>query len=221
MTGKIQANVFTFASALLISTQQSVIGITEASNLGFKLWISSLENHFTVSLTTDLLPASWVQAFCLHLQLSLCVCRCITWPVYVWGICAGSWTSLQTCGGKSGHVLSTLSSTAQSWWRADTSISCCCAAFTSCPKWENKLVTRIRDLNPMMQPVSSLIFAKLDRILQENVCIKEEHQGGKSHCLISLCLILQITKETHFFHDIMKCYRSQPQANSHVGYPSL
>lgn len=61
MTGKIQANLFMFVSALLISTQQAVNGITEASNLGFKLWISSLENHFTVSLTTDLLPASSVE----------------------------------------------------------------------------------------------------------------------------------------------------------------
>lgn len=70
---------------------------------------------------------------------SVCVCRCITWPVYVWGICAGSWTSHQTCGGRSGHALNTLSSTALTWWGAGTLISCCCAVFTSCPKWENRL----------------------------------------------------------------------------------
>ncbi|KAI4796492.1 hypothetical protein KUCAC02_026948 [Chaenocephalus aceratus] len=28
--------------------------------------------------------------------------------------------------------------------------------------------------------------------------------------------LLRITKETHTFHDIMKCYRGQPQASSHV-----
>uniref|UniRef100_A0A3Q3F9Y3 Retinoblastoma-like 1 (p107) n=1 Tax=Labrus bergylta TaxID=56723 RepID=A0A3Q3F9Y3_9LABR len=34
--------------------------------------------------------------------------------------------------------------------------------------------------------------------------------------LCSVYIISKITKETHSFHDIMKCYRSQPQAHSHV-----
>uniref|UniRef100_A0A665TQK6 Retinoblastoma-like protein 1 n=1 Tax=Echeneis naucrates TaxID=173247 RepID=A0A665TQK6_ECHNA len=34
--------------------------------------------------------------------------------------------------------------------------------------------------------------------------------------LCSIYIISKITKETHTFQDIMKCYRSQPQANSHV-----
>uniref|UniRef100_A0A8P4KGJ7 Retinoblastoma-like protein 1 n=1 Tax=Dicentrarchus labrax TaxID=13489 RepID=A0A8P4KGJ7_DICLA len=34
--------------------------------------------------------------------------------------------------------------------------------------------------------------------------------------LCSVYIISKITKETHTFHDIMKCYRSQPQASSHV-----
>ncbi|XP_041639916.1 retinoblastoma-like protein 1 [Cheilinus undulatus] len=34
--------------------------------------------------------------------------------------------------------------------------------------------------------------------------------------LCSVYIISKITKETHTFHDIMKCYRSQPQAHSHV-----
>uniref|UniRef100_A0A672ZNB8 Retinoblastoma-like 1 (p107) n=1 Tax=Sphaeramia orbicularis TaxID=375764 RepID=A0A672ZNB8_9TELE len=34
--------------------------------------------------------------------------------------------------------------------------------------------------------------------------------------LCSVYIISKITKETHTFQDIMKCYRSQPQANSHV-----
>ncbi|TNM89208.1 hypothetical protein fugu_005463 [Takifugu bimaculatus] len=34
--------------------------------------------------------------------------------------------------------------------------------------------------------------------------------------LCSVYIMSKITKETHFFHDIMKCYRSQPQAHSHV-----
>lgn len=34
--------------------------------------------------------------------------------------------------------------------------------------------------------------------------------------LCSVYIICKITKETHTFQDIMKCYRSQPQANSHV-----
>uniref|UniRef100_H2SIQ6 Retinoblastoma-like 1 (p107) n=1 Tax=Takifugu rubripes TaxID=31033 RepID=H2SIQ6_TAKRU len=37
--------------------------------------------------------------------------------------------------------------------------------------------------------------------------------------LCSVYIMSKITKETHFFHDIMKCYRSQPQAHSHVGHP--
>ncbi|KAJ3602793.1 hypothetical protein NHX12_030541, partial [Muraenolepis orangiensis] len=37
--------------------------------------------------------------------------------------------------------------------------------------------------------------------------------------LCSVYIISKITKEGHSFHDIMKCYRSQPQANSHV-YPA-
>lgn len=32
----------------------------------------------------------------------------------------------------------------------------------------------------------------------------------------AICFSLQITKETITFQDIMKCYRSQPQASSHV-----
>ncbi|KAF1392142.1 hypothetical protein PFLUV_G00049500 [Perca fluviatilis] len=34
--------------------------------------------------------------------------------------------------------------------------------------------------------------------------------------LCSVYIVSKITKETHTFHDIMKCYRSQPQASSHV-----
>ncbi|GLD58057.1 retinoblastoma-like protein 1, partial [Lates japonicus] len=34
--------------------------------------------------------------------------------------------------------------------------------------------------------------------------------------LCSIYIISKITKETHTFQDIMKCYRSQPQAGSHV-----
>uniref|UniRef100_A0A8D3DKM6 Retinoblastoma-like 1 (p107) n=1 Tax=Scophthalmus maximus TaxID=52904 RepID=A0A8D3DKM6_SCOMX len=34
--------------------------------------------------------------------------------------------------------------------------------------------------------------------------------------LCSIYIISKITKETHTFQDIMKCYRSQPQASSHV-----
>lgn len=33
-------------------------------------------------------------------------------------------------------------------------------------------------------------------------------------CIIYM--FMQITKEDHTFQDIMKCYRTQPQANSHV-----
>lgn len=35
---------------------------------------------------------------------------------------------------------------------------------------------------------------------------------------LCLCQLPQIMKESHTFHDIMKCYRSQPQASSHVGH---
>ncbi|XP_068598197.1 retinoblastoma-like protein 1 [Brachionichthys hirsutus] len=34
--------------------------------------------------------------------------------------------------------------------------------------------------------------------------------------LCSVYIVSKIIKETHTFHDIMKCYRSQPQASSHV-----
>lgn len=53
----------------------------------------------------------------------------------------------------------------------------------------------------------------------EEKCLLKGRRRRKRSRLVSLCPTLQITKETHFFHDIMKCYRSQPQANSHVGRP--
>uniref|UniRef100_A0A8C6UKB7 Retinoblastoma-like 1 (p107) n=1 Tax=Neogobius melanostomus TaxID=47308 RepID=A0A8C6UKB7_9GOBI len=36
--------------------------------------------------------------------------------------------------------------------------------------------------------------------------------------LCSIYIICKVTKEANTFQDIMKCYRSQPQANSHVNY---
>ncbi|XP_075880767.1 retinoblastoma-like protein 1 [Nelusetta ayraudi] len=44
--------------------------------------------------------------------------------------------------------------------------------------------------------------------------MKERHLDQLLLCCVYI--ISRITKETHTFHDIMKCYRSQPQATSHV-----
>ncbi|XP_022604552.1 retinoblastoma-like protein 1 [Seriola dumerili] len=44
--------------------------------------------------------------------------------------------------------------------------------------------------------------------------MKDRHLDQLMLCCVYI--ISKITKETHTFQDIMKCYRSQPQANSHV-----
>ncbi|KAI4800233.1 hypothetical protein KUCAC02_013414 [Chaenocephalus aceratus] len=44
--------------------------------------------------------------------------------------------------------------------------------------------------------------------------MKDRHLDQLMLCCVYI--ISKITKETHTFHDIMKCYRGQPQASSHV-----
>ncbi|XP_031423817.1 retinoblastoma-like protein 1 isoform X2 [Clupea harengus] len=51
-------------------------------------------------------------------------------------------------------------------------------------------------------------------ILQSTELMKDRHLDQLLLCAIYI--ISKITKEDHAFQDIMKCYRSQPQASSHV-----
>ncbi|XP_041836600.1 retinoblastoma-like protein 1 [Melanotaenia boesemani] len=77
---------------------------------------------------------------------------------------------------------------------------------------------RLRDLCLKLD-ISSELRGKIWTCFEHSLvhCIdlmKDRHLDQLLLC--SVYIISKITKETHTFQDIMKCYRSQPQANSHV-----
>lgn len=112
--------------------------------------------------------------------------RCTTWPVCVSEIFVPSWTSRQSWGGRSGRVLNILWSTVPNWWRTVTSTSSSCVQFTS---WQ-------RSVSDHANCVSFCLF-------QVNV--------------YEVCFCFcQVTKEDKSFQNIMKSYRTQPQASSNV-----
>uniref|UniRef100_UPI0037E714A7 retinoblastoma-like protein 1 n=1 Tax=Semicossyphus pulcher TaxID=241346 RepID=UPI0037E714A7 len=77
---------------------------------------------------------------------------------------------------------------------------------------------RLRDLCVKLDVPSELrgkIWTCFEHALVHSTdLMKERHLDQLLLC--SVYIISKITKETHSFHDIMKCYRSQPQAHSHV-----
>lgn len=77
---------------------------------------------------------------------------------------------------------------------------------------------RLRDLCAKMDVPSELrgkIWTCFEHSLVHCTSLmKDRHLDQLLLC--SVYIISKITKETHTFHDIMKCYRSQPQASSHV-----
>ncbi|XP_068450993.1 retinoblastoma-like protein 1 [Clinocottus analis] len=77
---------------------------------------------------------------------------------------------------------------------------------------------RLRDLCVKMDVPSELrgkIWTCFEHSLVHSTALmKDRHLDQLLLC--SVYIISKITKETHSFHDIMKCYRSQPQASSHV-----
>ncbi|XP_054472431.1 retinoblastoma-like protein 1 [Anoplopoma fimbria] len=77
---------------------------------------------------------------------------------------------------------------------------------------------RLRDLCVKMD-VSSELRGKIwtcfeNSLVHSTGLMRDRHLDQLLLC--SVYIISKITKETHSFHDIMKCYRSQPQASSHV-----
>ncbi|CAJ1050880.1 retinoblastoma-like protein 1 [Xyrichtys novacula] len=77
---------------------------------------------------------------------------------------------------------------------------------------------RLRDLCLKLD-ISSELRGKIwtcfeHALVHSTDLMKDRHLDQLLLC--SVYIIAKITKETHSFHDIMKCYRSQPQAHSHV-----
>uniref|UniRef100_A0A7N8XSR2 Retinoblastoma-like protein 1 n=1 Tax=Mastacembelus armatus TaxID=205130 RepID=A0A7N8XSR2_9TELE len=77
---------------------------------------------------------------------------------------------------------------------------------------------RLRDLCARLD-ISSELRGKIWTCFEHCVVhctdmMKDRHLDQLLLC--SIYIISKITKETHTFQDIMKCYRSQPQASSHV-----
>ncbi|XP_035771026.1 retinoblastoma-like protein 1 [Neolamprologus brichardi] len=77
---------------------------------------------------------------------------------------------------------------------------------------------RLRDLCVKLD-ISSDLRGKIWTCFEHSLVhctdlMKDRHLDQLLLC--SIYIISKITKETHTFQDIMKCYRSQPQANSHV-----
>ncbi|XP_034062173.1 LOW QUALITY PROTEIN: retinoblastoma-like protein 1 [Gymnodraco acuticeps] len=77
---------------------------------------------------------------------------------------------------------------------------------------------RLRDLCVKMD-VSSELRGKIwtcfeHALVHCTALMKDRHLDQLMLCCVYI--ISKITKETHTFHDIMKCYRGQPQASSHV-----
>ncbi|KAK5934670.1 hypothetical protein CgunFtcFv8_015045 [Champsocephalus gunnari] len=77
---------------------------------------------------------------------------------------------------------------------------------------------RLRDLCVKMD-VSSELRGKIwtcfeHALVNGTALMKDRHLDQLMLCCVYI--ISKITKETHTFHDIMKCYRGQPQASSHV-----
>ncbi|KAM4613036.1 retinoblastoma-like protein 1 [Polymixia lowei] len=77
---------------------------------------------------------------------------------------------------------------------------------------------RLRDLCVKLD-ISSELRGKIWTCFEHSVVyctelMKDRHLDQLLLC--SIYIISKITKETHTFQDIMKCYRSQPQAASHV-----
>uniref|UniRef100_A0A3Q1HUH0 Retinoblastoma-like protein 1 n=1 Tax=Acanthochromis polyacanthus TaxID=80966 RepID=A0A3Q1HUH0_9TELE len=77
---------------------------------------------------------------------------------------------------------------------------------------------RLRDLCVKLD-ISSELRGKIWTCFEHSVVhstdlMKDRHLDQLLLC--SIYIISKITKETHTFQDIMKCYRSQPQASSHV-----
>uniref|UniRef100_A0A4W6DCD6 Retinoblastoma-like protein 1 n=1 Tax=Lates calcarifer TaxID=8187 RepID=A0A4W6DCD6_LATCA len=77
---------------------------------------------------------------------------------------------------------------------------------------------RLRDLCVKLD-ISSELRGKIWTCFEHSLVnctdlMKDRHLDQLLLC--SIYIISKITKETHTFQDIMKCYRSQPQAGSHV-----
>uniref|UniRef100_A0AAQ5ZP19 Retinoblastoma-like protein 1 n=1 Tax=Amphiprion ocellaris TaxID=80972 RepID=A0AAQ5ZP19_AMPOC len=77
---------------------------------------------------------------------------------------------------------------------------------------------RLRDLCVKLD-ISSELRGKIWTCFEHSLVhstdlMKDRHLDQLLLC--SIYIISKITKETHTFQDIMKCYRSQPQASSHV-----
>ncbi|KAM8914785.1 retinoblastoma-like protein 1 isoform 2-T2 [Spinachia spinachia] len=77
---------------------------------------------------------------------------------------------------------------------------------------------RLRDLCVRMD-VSSDLRGKIwtcfeNSLVHSTGLMRDRHLDQLLLC--SVYIVSKITKETHSFHDIMKCYRCQPQASSHV-----
>ncbi|KAL2090638.1 hypothetical protein ACEWY4_012901 [Coilia grayii] len=77
---------------------------------------------------------------------------------------------------------------------------------------------RLRDLCLKLD-ISSELRGKIwtcfeHSVLQSTELMKDRHLDQLLLCAVYI--ISKITKEDHTFQDIMKCYRSQPQASSHV-----
>ncbi|XP_070814956.1 retinoblastoma-like protein 1 [Chaetodon trifascialis] len=77
---------------------------------------------------------------------------------------------------------------------------------------------RLRDLCVKLD-ISSELRGKIWTCFEHTLVHCTDLMRGRHLDQLLLCsvyIISKITKETHTFHDIMKCYRSQPQASSHV-----
>ncbi|XP_037304283.1 retinoblastoma-like protein 1 isoform X1 [Pungitius pungitius] len=77
---------------------------------------------------------------------------------------------------------------------------------------------RLRDLCVRMD-VSSELRGKIwtcfeNSLVHSTGLMRDRHLDQLLLCCVYI--VSKITKETHSFHDIMKCYRCQPQASSHV-----
>uniref|UniRef100_A0A8C3G845 Retinoblastoma-like 1 (p107) n=1 Tax=Cyclopterus lumpus TaxID=8103 RepID=A0A8C3G845_CYCLU len=88
----------------------------------------------------------------------------------------------------------------------------------SCLQVYHLASVRLRDLCVKMDVPSELrgkIWTCFEHSLVHSTgLMRDRHLDQLLLC--SVYIISKITKETHSFHDIMKCYRSQPQASSHV-----
>uniref|UniRef100_A0A672ZPG6 Retinoblastoma-like protein 1 n=1 Tax=Sphaeramia orbicularis TaxID=375764 RepID=A0A672ZPG6_9TELE len=87
-----------------------------------------------------------------------------------------------------------------------------------CPQVYHLASVRLRDLCVKLD-ISSELRGKIwtcfeHALVHSTDLMRDRHLDQLLLC--SVYIISKITKETHTFQDIMKCYRSQPQANSHV-----